>query len=452
MPGLLKYCHLLFNITDIDFVGGAASDCTEVFTNISHIAFPSTKKLQCHVHIEQKFWKDKGNGGYLHYAIDKSYFYNTCRIGENKLHHCLSQEQFDAYAKLVKEAQRAIVKDGKIKYGLFFVFFANYINNPAFVQWFVNCGGVCGYDPTSQPTERAMDMMKGTKKYKGLMSIGHDVGTMIQVEFPKFIVNVSKTSIGVKNMTSLQEEDIIPDTNSNDYKDLALYYNSITESIDTSSNYDDGKIEHLINPEEFVGMFVDNDRVTKYYDVLNGVTNETFTSWQKICDCVLSLCLVCGTTVDNKVVYTSSCVQYCKTRFCNHSADYQYKHKLESYTVLIPTHCTFRSEVRRKYYRKSLPKRLLTSRLIYIAIKLDGLKTLCFKKACLYQIITKGISTLPCVTFILIDLGDKNNQYCSKRVEDANGCEMMITNLNEHLRKWKANDQEQQDVQNIVKD
>ena len=42
----LKYCRLLFNITDIDFVGGAASDCTEVFTNIYHIAFPSTKKVQ----------------------------------------------------------------------------------------------------------------------------------------------------------------------------------------------------------------------------------------------------------------------------------------------------------------------------------------------------------------------------------------------------------------------
>ena len=42
----LKYCCLLFNITDIDYVGGAASDCTEVFSNIYYIAFPSTEKLQ----------------------------------------------------------------------------------------------------------------------------------------------------------------------------------------------------------------------------------------------------------------------------------------------------------------------------------------------------------------------------------------------------------------------
>ena len=69
-------------------------------------------------------------------------------------------------------------------------------------------------------------------------------------------------------------------------------------------------------------MFVDNDRVTKYYEALNGVMNETVTSRQTFFECVLSLCLVSGSTVDNKVVYTGSCVQYYKIRFCNHSAYY----------------------------------------------------------------------------------------------------------------------------------
>ena len=49
-------------------------------------------------------------------------------------------------------------------------------------------------------------MMKGTTKFKGLMSIGHNVGTMIQIEFLKFIVNVFTASMGVESMTSLQEE------------------------------------------------------------------------------------------------------------------------------------------------------------------------------------------------------------------------------------------------------
>ena len=79
------------------------------------------------------------------------------------------------------------------------------------------------------------------------MSIQYNVGTMIQVEFSKFIVNISTTSMVLESMTSLQEEDIILDTHSDCYKNLALYYNSITESIDTSSNFEDSKIEHLIN-------------------------------------------------------------------------------------------------------------------------------------------------------------------------------------------------------------
>ena len=58
---------------------------------------------------------------------------------------------------------------------------------------------------------------------------------------------------------------------------------------------------------------------------------------------------------------------------------------------------------------------------------------------------------LPCVTYILIALVDANNHYCSERLESANECELMTTNLNDRLRKWKGNDQEQQEVQNIVK-
>ena len=100
----LKYSRLLFNITNIDFVSGATSDCTEVFTNTYHIAFPHTKKLQYHVYIEHKFWKGKENRGYLYYAISKTYFYNTCMINISQLHHCLSQKQFDTFGKYVKEA------------------------------------------------------------------------------------------------------------------------------------------------------------------------------------------------------------------------------------------------------------------------------------------------------------------------------------------------------------
>ena len=61
-------------------------------------------------------------------------FTKPCRIDVNQLYHCLSQTQFDTYAKFVKEAWGAAVKDGKIESGLFRMFFANYINNPTFAQ------------------------------------------------------------------------------------------------------------------------------------------------------------------------------------------------------------------------------------------------------------------------------------------------------------------------------
>ena len=100
----LKYSRLLFNIKNIDFKGGAVSDHTSVFTNIYKLAFPNTKMVQCHIHLERKLWKGKGNGGYTKYAVDKSFFYNTCRRDVHDLHHCLSQQQFDTLAKFVKAA------------------------------------------------------------------------------------------------------------------------------------------------------------------------------------------------------------------------------------------------------------------------------------------------------------------------------------------------------------
>ena len=87
----LKYCRLLFNIPNMDFKGGAVLDHTSVFTNIYKLAFPNTKMVQCHIHLERKLWKGKRNSGYTNYTVNKSFFYNTCRRDVHALHHCLSQ-------------------------------------------------------------------------------------------------------------------------------------------------------------------------------------------------------------------------------------------------------------------------------------------------------------------------------------------------------------------------
>ena len=164
--------------------------------------------------LERKLWKRKGNGGYTKHAINKSFFYNTCRRDVHQLHHCLSQEQFDTLAQLVKEAWRQAVREGKITKELVITLFDSYMTDPDFNQWYVNTGGLTGNDPTQQPTERAMEKIKGTKSCPGLLNTGLNMGTMIEVELPKMIVNMSTTCMGVESHTCLQEATVVLQTDS----------------------------------------------------------------------------------------------------------------------------------------------------------------------------------------------------------------------------------------------
>jgi len=414
----LKYCRLLFNITNIDFKGGAVSDHTAVFTNIYKIAFPNTKMVQCHIHLERKLWKGKGNGAYTKHADDKSFFYDTCRRDVHQLHHCLSQQQFDTLSKFVMEGWRHAVRQGKISKELATTLFDSYIKDPDFNQWYVSTGGLTGYDPTQQPTERAMEHMKGTKTFPGLLNTGRNMGTMIEVELPKMIVNVSTTCMGVESHTCLQEEKVILQTDSTVYKQLSLYYKFITD-----------------------------ERIFDYYEALKGRTKETYQSRQKFCECVSSMCLVSGTRRDNKVIYTGSCVSYWKTRYCPHAAYFQYKNQLKSMAVVIPTN---RMSNGIRYDRRCTPKTQLRDRYTSVAILIDIMKTLIFKKATLYESITKRMIHLPCVTTLLQELKDKNKHYCSERLDNANRCELLIINLNCRLRQWRG-DQEKQEISYVSK-
>mmetsp|Transcript_43398 Transcript_43398/g.44086 ORF Transcript_43398/g.44086 Transcript_43398/m.44086 type:complete len:90 (+) Transcript_43398:1068-1337(+) len=83
----------------------------------------------------------------------------------------------------------------KISKELVTTLFDVYMKDPDFNQWHVNTDSLTGYDPNQQPTERGMEKIKGTNKFKGLLNIGLNMGTMIEVEFPKIIVNLSTTCI-----------------------------------------------------------------------------------------------------------------------------------------------------------------------------------------------------------------------------------------------------------------
>ena len=98
------------------------------------------------------------------------------------------------------------------------------------------------------------------------------------------------------------------------------------------------------------------------------------------------MCLVSGTVTDNKVICTGSYVRYLKTRYCPHAAYYQYKDRLKSLAVMIPTN---RMSSARHYDRRTTSKTKLKDRYTSVAILIDAMKMLVFKKATLYEPIIK---------------------------------------------------------------
>ena len=68
----------------------------------------------------------------------------------------------------------------------------------------MNTGDLTGNNPTQQPTEG--------------VNTGLNMGTMIEVELPKVIVNISTTCMGVESHTCLQEAMVVLQTDSTIYK------------------------------------------------------------------------------------------------------------------------------------------------------------------------------------------------------------------------------------------
>ena len=65
--------------------------------------------------LNASFGRVKVMGGTSNMQSTNPFFYDTCMVDLNQLHHCLSQKQFDTYAKFVREAWRVAVKEHKIK-------------------------------------------------------------------------------------------------------------------------------------------------------------------------------------------------------------------------------------------------------------------------------------------------------------------------------------------------
>ena len=147
------------------------------------------------------------------------------------------------------------------------------------------------------------------------------------------------------------------------------------------------------------------------------------------------MCLVSGTKTDNKIIYTGSCARYWKIRYCPHAVYYQYTSRLKYLVVIIPSNKVSNG---RHYDRRCTSKIKLRDRYTSVTIFIDTMKILIFKKATLYDHITKQMIQLPCVTTILKNLQKKNVYYCLEKLYEANRCELLIQNLNIKLRKWRG--------------
>jgi hypothetical protein len=367
---VLKYARRLFGIIDIKIKGGGVNDCTEVFTNIYDIAFPTTKKEQCSTHILRKFRSGKGNGDYAKHVTNNTQFLRNVGLDDcRNLSLCLSDLHFKKYSSFVYDACLA---EGQIK--LAKTFFRSYINDPKFNNWHVACSGINGYNPDNNPTERFMEAIKGTRKFQGYMSIGYDVGTMIQRELPTMIYKCSQDRIGMESHNSLQQEDIIFHIDSKVYRGLSDYYKPYRPSIDCkllSENSRDNPnfVSYLVNTEEYLGLAISDTRKIKYDQALMGVTDYTYQDRRKYFECTTSLCNVTGTTVDRKIIYSGSCSNYWKTTYCNHAAIFQYHKKLKSYSLTIATN---RAKHGQSFDRLTNPKPKLKLQYMATATLVEG--------------------------------------------------------------------------------
>ena len=133
---------------------------------------------QCNTHIQQKLWKGKGNGSYQLFVLKKEYL-SVARTDLKNLYNCVTKAQFVKYTKLMKFGWSTASRKGTISPQLIVTFFKVYIDNPLNSNWSVSSGGLFGYNPSNQATERSMESIKGSKDFEGYMLIKHSIGTML---------------------------------------------------------------------------------------------------------------------------------------------------------------------------------------------------------------------------------------------------------------------------------
>ena len=177
--------------------------------------------------------------------------------------------------------------------------------------------------------------------FDGLLKKGHQLGIMLSREFPSMIYRSCIDRIGLDKYNYLLDEGSIFQENSNIYNDLIKYYGNFRYTRDSkviSSSTTDNKIEILVNTEDFLGRHITHDRQKKYEEGLLGTTDVSPKDRLEFIQDTSSLCKVTGNQNSNgNVVYIGSCCQYWKKTYCVHAAVFQYRTRLSSHAIIVPT-------------------------------------------------------------------------------------------------------------------
>lgn len=329
---LLKYSRLMFGYCMIQFFAGCCSDRTATFTNIFKIAFSESDLIQCFTHILRKIIPGKGNGQYIPYL---KYNENRSLVERDMhlLHKCITKKQFLKLSQLVGQGWIAL---GEIRVKQ--VFFQSYVDSDDYSGWWAGASPILGYHGDNNPTESFMRLVKGTKKHQGLLTAGQNPTTMLLDEFPKLIFHSSIERVGVKNGEPLLNVDYIFNTKTNIYKELIHYYESFryeSDSMEINNNLKEK--QYLVNTERNLGNTITNINYLDYINALNGITNLPYQKRAQYKYKESNYCMVTQTISDGRLIFRGSCSRYKFNKYCPHTAVFQYREKLLSYGIKIPT-------------------------------------------------------------------------------------------------------------------
>ena len=296
--------------------------------------------------------------------------------------------------------------------------------------------------PDNNPTERFMEIVKGTKRCQGLLRIGYDVGTMFSKELPDFIYLLVQDKIGVESHKYLLQQEHILRHDSHIYNGLYDYYHGFARSMDTKLITENASTKiYLVNTQDFLGLPITDARQSTYEAAMRGETTLTYTARHTYFQITTSLCTVTGKCVKGKFSYCGSCVDYLKISYCDHAAVFEYADKLDSYCTTIPQRRIKRGK---QFDRHTNPKSAMKEKYMTIASLVNDIKNNILKaegkeeRTKLKKILVTVMTTVPNMIDKRKELDNTQVWKIYNKQKDANKTLTLLTNVYDETQLWET--------------